>query len=151
MVSHPPLFKRIPTYRRRQWRKKKERTKTNVVSNTVFRQPHHINSTLQRRGNGRFHVVSTWKTYGVFVELHVKGSYSRCWIYQSSQIKLYLETVNNKILSIFRSSRQEVFCKKKCSYRNFIKFAGKHLCQSLFFNKVADLRSGNFLWILWNF
>ena len=24
--------------------------------------------------------------------------------------------------------------------RNFAKFAGKHLCQSLFFNKVADLR-----------
>ena len=26
--------------------------------------------------------------------------------------------------------------------RNFTKFAGKHLCQSLFFNKVADLRPG---------
>ena len=24
--------------------------------------------------------------------------------------------------------------------RNCIKFTGKHLCQSLFFNKVADLR-----------
>ena len=24
---------------------------------------------------------------------------------------------------------------------NFVKFTGKHLCQSLFFNKVADLRS----------
>ena len=24
--------------------------------------------------------------------------------------------------------------------RNFIKFTGQHLCQSLFFNKVADMR-----------
>ena len=36
------------------------------------------------------------------------------------------------------SSRQEVFCKKGI-LRNFAKFPGKHLCQSLFFNKVAGL------------
>ena len=35
----------------------------------------------------------------------------------------------------YRSSRP-VFC-KKCVLRNFTKFTGKHLCQSLFFNKVA--------------
>ena len=35
-----------------------------------------------------------------------------------------------------RSSRPEVFCKKGV-LRNFTKFTGKHLCQSLFFNKVA--------------
>ena len=29
---------------------------------------------------------------------------------------------------------------KKGVLRNFTKFTGKHLCQSLFFNKVADLR-----------
>ena len=39
-----------------------------------------------------------------------------------------------------RSSRQEVFCKKGV-LRNFTKFTGKHLCQSLFFNKVAGLAS----------
>ena len=38
-----------------------------------------------------------------------------------------------------RSSRQEVFCKKGV-LRNFAKLTGKHLCQSLFFNKVADLK-----------
>ena len=32
----------------------------------------------------------------------------------------------------------EVFCKKGV-LRNFAKFTGKHLRQSLFFNKVADL------------
>ena len=35
-----------------------------------------------------------------------------------------------------RSSRSEVFCKKGV-VKNFAKFIGKHLCQSLFFNKVA--------------
>ena len=39
----------------------------------------------------------------------------------------------------FRSSRPEVFCKKGV-VRNFAKFTGKHLCQSLFLNKVPGLR-----------
>ena len=38
-----------------------------------------------------------------------------------------------------RSSRPDVFCKKGV-LRNFIKFAGKHLCQRLSFNKVAGPR-----------
>ena len=38
-----------------------------------------------------------------------------------------------------RTSRPEVFCKKGV-LRNVTKFTGKHLCQSLFFNKVADPR-----------
>ena len=42
-------------------------------------------------------------------------------------------------LTNFRSSRREVFCKKGV-LRNFTKFIGKHLYQSLFFNKVAGLR-----------
>ena len=37
-----------------------------------------------------------------------------------------------------RSSRPEVFCEKDV-LRNFEKFTGKHLCQRLFFNKVAGL------------
>ena len=42
------------------------------------------------------------------------------------------------ILKSHRSSRPEVLCEKGV-LENFTKFAGKHLCQSLFFNKVADL------------
>ena len=42
------------------------------------------------------------------------------------------------------SSRPKVFCRKGV-LRNFAKFTGKHLCQSLFFNKVADLRSTTLL------
>ena len=49
-----------------------------------------------------------------------------------------------------RSSRPEVFCKKGVLI-NFIKFTGKHLCQSLIFNKVAGLRFATLLKkILWH-
>ena len=37
-----------------------------------------------------------------------------------------------------------MFCKKDI-LRNFIKFTGKHLCQSLFFNRVAGLRLATLL------
>ena len=43
------------------------------------------------------------------------------------------------IVENIRSSRPEVFCKKDV-LRNFAKFTGKHLCQSLFYIKVASLR-----------
>ena len=41
--------------------------------------------------------------------------------------------------TILRSSHQRCSIKEGV-LRNFTKFTGKHLCQSLFFNKVADLR-----------
>ena len=43
-----------------------------------------------------------------------------------------------------RSSRPEVFCAKGI-LKNFARFTEKHLCQSLFFNKVADLRAATLL------
>ena len=39
----------------------------------------------------------------------------------------------------------EVFCKRKYFHRNFAKFTGKHLYQSLFFNKVAGLTPATLL------
>ena len=39
---------------------------------------------------------------------------------------------------LYRSSSPEVLCKKDV-VKNFVKFIGKHLCLSLFFNKVAGL------------
>ena len=42
---------------------------------------------------------------------------------------------NNDTL-LFRSSHLEIFCRKGV-LRNFAKFTGKPLCQSLFLNKVA--------------
>ena len=44
---------------------------------------------------------------------------------------------------IDRSSRPKVFCKKDV-LKNFAKFTGIHLCQGLFFNKVAGLRNAHY-------
>ena len=50
---------------------------------------------------------------------------------------------------ISRSSRLDVFCAKGV-LRDFTKFTGEHLCQCLFFNKVAGLRPATLLKkILW--
>ena len=51
-------------------------------------------------------------------------------------------------LSFFDSSRtHHPRCSvKKGVLKNFAKFTGKHLCQSLFFNKVAGLRLQKELW-----
>ena len=35
----------------------------------------HVYSTLKRRGIGRFHVISTWNTRGMFVGLLEGGTY----------------------------------------------------------------------------
>ena len=48
-----------------------------------------------------------------------------------------LGDIENPIID--RSSRPELFC-KKCVLKNFTKFTGKHLRQSLFFKKVAGIR-----------
>ena len=56
---------------------------------------------------------------------------------QENEIK---KTFKFKLESIRVSiSRPEVICKKG-ALENFAKFTRKHLCQSLFFNKVAGLK-----------
>ena len=50
----------------------------------------------------------------------------------------YISSLNffaHSFYEVFRSSRPEVFCKKGV-LRNFAKFTGKHLCQSLFLIKL---------------
>ena len=49
------------------------------------------------------------------------------------------------ILWCFQKQPPEIFCKGKGVLRHFAKFTGKHLCQSLFFNKVAGLRPATLL------
>ena len=66
-----------------------------------------------------------------FVGLALKG-----WFRINYTITI-IQTLTKRILTT-RSSRSEVFCKKGV-LKNFTKFTGKHLCQSLFFNKVAGL------------
>ena len=45
--------------------------KVAVYKETLALQTHHADSVFRRRGNDRFHVVSTWNTRGVFVCLPV--------------------------------------------------------------------------------
>ena len=47
-------------------------------------------------------------------------------------------------VNILGSSRPEVYCKKGV-LRNFTKFTGKHLLQSIIFNKVVGLRPATLL------
>ena len=49
---------------------------------------------------------------------------------------LVLLCISQQLYS-FRSSHQR-FSVKKCVLRSFAKFTGKHLCQSLLFNKVEE-------------
>ena len=69
-----------------------------------------------------------------------------CYVIKIATI--FKDCVDNKVvvckfdtkLNNDRSSRPEVLCKKDF-LKNFAKFTGKHLCHSLFFNKVAGLRA----------
>ena len=54
------------------------------------------------------------------------------------QVAFFLEVEGMNQWKVIRSSCPEVFCKEG-ALRNFAKFTGKHLCQSLFFNTVAGL------------
>ena len=60
-------------------------------------------------------------------------------------IRLLEEFVSEAYSESWKSNRPEVFCKKGV-LRNFSKFTGKHLCLSLFFNKLAGLRLKKRLW-----
>ena len=55
---------------------------------------------------------------------------------EASDVHCIFHQPKTNALNINKSSRLEVFFKKG-ALRNFAKFTGKHLCQSLFFNKVA--------------
>ena len=55
---------------------------TLFFSPSVTIQTHHVDSTFKRRGNGRFHVVSTWNLRSVFVGNFHLASY----VFMSLQI-----------------------------------------------------------------
>ena len=67
----------------------------------------------------------------------------RCFPWHIAKSAMVAEFQSHPIVRAFlvnfRRTRPEVFCKKGL-LTNFTKFIGKHLCQSLFLNKVAGLR-----------
>ena len=57
----------------------------------------------------------------------------------------FLQNIWNWVIFLqYQKQSPDVFCKKGV-LRNFSKFTGKHLCQGLFFNKVAGLRPATIL------
>ena len=81
--------------------------------------------------------------------LKIKKSISYCWVFSSVTRRRTPLLVEYRIFSSvsafhmklglsFRSSRPELFCQKG-ALKIFAKFTGKHLCQSLYSNKVAGL------------
>ena len=90
--------------------------------------------------NVSFLQITVNKTYAIFHRIQniLTQPGMALWKTISS---LYISGLpNQRAKRMFRSSRPQEFCKKGV-LRNFTKFTGKHLCQSLFFNKVAGLRS----------
>ena len=65
-------------------------------------------------------------------------------LFRSSR-PFYLSFFLKNLKKPVRSSRSEVFCKRD-ALRNFAKFTGKHLRQSLFLNKVAIILTLIFSW-----
>ena len=100
----------------------------------------------------KFHLKPTVLKSLFFIKLHVWGSATFLWK-QSTALDMVLNTyLSHKLSSTYyyntdvckdpndyRTSCPEVFCKNGV-LRNFAKLTGKHLYQSLFFNKVAGLR-----------
>ena len=74
----------------------------------------------------------------------IRNRLQHCKVFKNTYFEKIVGTAtsaseNQHLSDKFRSSHPAVFCKKGV-LRNFAKFTGKYLCQSLFFNKVAGLR-----------
>ena len=104
-----------------------------------------------------------WKTKRVALLLFNLFLTNFLWQISDSSILYFSEILLAcciRINLIYRNSHLEVFCKKGV-LKSFTTFKGKHLCQSLCFNKVKGLSpvtllkkdsgAGAFLWNLRNF
>ena len=82
----------------------------------------------------------------VFIEPQIShslqvGKKSEILLYHISFIKCIMQTEAAAGMRSLKSrSNHQQYSIIKGVLRNFAKFTGKHLCQSFFFNKVADLR-----------
>ena len=101
--------------------------------------------------------LTTWinylkkKIYGHlhFLRTHFGESYTDCMFFSFGHNSLLflklrkLKTISSKNRSSYRK------CSIRKKFINFVKFIGKHLCQSLFFNKLADLSLQLYQMRLW--
>ena len=90
-----------------------------------------------------FYKVGVLKHFVSECQVHGYSNHSFCSRYFMllfiCSFIFFLQEVLFTLFIHFRSSLPELFC-KKFVLRKFIKFTRKHLCQSLFFNKVASLK-----------
>ena len=86
--------------------------------------------------------MSVPKTEGESLLFHIGNDFPNM-ISVTSEVGFYVQFLSFGI-SILRSNHQRCFVKKGF-LRNVTKFIGKHLCHSLFFNKVAGLRPATLL------
>ena len=77
--------------------------------------------------------------YQYFHVAHYYLHYSRSYFEEIEEFLVTLSGKHKLYGRRVRTSRPEVFCKKGV-LRNLAKFKRKHLCQDLFFNKVAGLK-----------
>ena len=75
------------------------------------------------------YLAKFWRN--TYFEEYLSTTASVYWYYEINKWKEYIVVVNEK---------QSPGGVRKTVLRNFAKFTGKHLCQSLFLNKVAGLR-----------
>ena len=69
----------------------------------VFQNPtntHHVDSTLKRRENGHFHVVSSWNPRGVFVNNMTK-SYFKLRQVLSNYNKIYFNPLRHGVAFLY--------------------------------------------------
>ena len=86
-----------------------------------------------------------------FLEINV--NLNKRWIQKPGQHLSYSFFVRITVFTKFFSKFEISFWKsshRRCSIkkgvlRNFVKYIGKHLCQSSFFHKIAGLRPANFI------
>ena len=100
-----------------------------------------IRAGMKIKDNGK-------ETFNISLVLFIRNKFQNQFRYQlpaykASQLKCNLD-------SQIQKQPPEIFYKKG-ALKNFTKFTGKHLCQSLFFNKIAGLRRATLLnTILWH-
>ena len=102
-----------------------------ILKNTQFEEhpPPIVSPTANITKIPRFNLFFTWKK-----------KYSDCSCRVGNLFAFFLLCYNGNVTivkTLFRCSCPKMFCKKGV-LKSFAKFTGKRLCQSLFFNKVAD-------------
>ena len=68
------------------------------------------------------------------------AAFSKKTVKQTLKPSLHKVAIDTFLLNKSSRSSHQRYSLRKGFLRNFAKFTGKHLCQRLFFNKVAGLR-----------